>query len=74
MTTRLCFQICLLVCAVALLVAVQPMVWAQVTTGRIVGIVTDPSGSRVPGVAVTVTEIETSTSTTVNTDSEVPRI
>jgi hypothetical protein len=46
------------------------MVWAQVTTGRIVGIVTDPSGSRVPGVAVTVTEIETSTSTTVNTDSE----
>ena len=70
MTTRLCFQISLLVCAVALLLAVQPLVLAQVTTGRIVGVVTDPSGSRVPGVAVTITEVQTSTSSTVNTDAD----
>jgi hypothetical protein len=70
MTTRRCFQASLLVCAVALLFAVQPLVLAQVTTGRIVGVVTDPSGSRVPGVAVTITEIQTATSNTVNTDAD----
>ena len=57
MTTRMCFQASLLVCAVALFVAVQPLALAQVTTGRIVGVVTDPSGSRVPGVTVTITEV-----------------
>jgi hypothetical protein len=70
MATRLCFQASLLVCAVALLVAVQPFVLAQVTTGRIVGVVTDPSGSRVPGVAVTITEVATGTATTVTTDGD----
>ena len=50
--------------------AVHPLVLAQVTTGRIVGVVTDPSGSRVPEVAVTVTEVETSTSSAVTTDSD----
>jgi hypothetical protein len=70
MATRRCFQASLLVCAVALLVAVQPFVLAQVTTGRIVGVVTDPSGSRVPGVAVTITEVATGTATTVTTDAE----
>src|SRR5579863_2319934 len=70
MATRRCFQASLLVCAVALLVAVQPFVLAQVTTGRIVGVVTDPSGSRVLGVAVTVTVIQTTASITVTTDSE----
>jgi len=70
MTTRLYFQASLLVCAVALLLVVQPVVLAQVTTGRIVGVVTDPSGSRVPGVAVTITEVQTSTASTVNTDAE----
>jgi hypothetical protein len=66
----MCFQAGLLVCAAALLLAVQPLVLAQVTTGRIVGVVTDPSGSRVPGVAVTITEVQTSTSSTVTTDPE----
>src|SRR6202522_2571761 len=42
---------------------------AQLTTGGIVGSVTDPSGSRVPGVTVTATEVETATSTSVTTDS-----
>ena len=46
MTTRLCFQASFLVCAMALLLVGQPLVLAQVTTGRIVGVVTDPSGSR----------------------------
>ena len=44
-------------------------VLAQLTTGGIVGSVTDPSGSRVPGVTVTATEVETSTPTSVTTDS-----
>ena len=70
MATRLCFQASLLVCAVALLVVVQPFAVAQLTTGGIVGVVTDPSGSRVPGVAVTITEVQTSTSNTVNTDAD----
>src|SRR5277367_87723 len=70
MATRLCFQASLLVCAVALLVVVQPFALAQLTTGGIVGVVTDPSGSRVPGVAVTITEVQTSTSNTVNTDAD----
>jgi Carboxypeptidase regulatory-like domain len=42
---------------------------AQLTTGGIVGSVTDPAGSRIPGVTVTATEIETATPTSVTTDS-----
>ncbi|HXM20752.1 MAG TPA: carboxypeptidase regulatory-like domain-containing protein [Terriglobales bacterium] len=69
MTTRMCFQAGLLVCAVALLLAVHPLVLAQVTTGRIAGVVTDPSGSALPDVTVTVTQVDTATSTTVITDA-----
>jgi hypothetical protein len=69
MTTRTCFRATLLVCAVALLLAVPPLLLAQLTTGRIAGVVTDSSGSAIPDVAVTVTEVETATSTSVKTDA-----
>jgi Carboxypeptidase regulatory-like domain len=69
MTTRLCFPASLLVCAVAVLLASQPLLLAQVTTGRIAGVVTDPSGSAVPDVSVTVTQVDTATATTVDTDA-----
>jgi hypothetical protein len=54
-----------LVCVVSLFCHLAS---AQLITGGIVGTVTDPSGSRLPGVMVTVTHIETATSTTVETD------
>ena len=69
MTTRLCFRASFLVCAVALLLAVQPLVLAQVTAGRIVGVVTDPSGAAVPGATVTVTQVETAASIVLTTDN-----
>ena len=69
MTTRTCFRATLLVCTVALLLAVQPLLLAQLTTGRIAGVVTDSSGSALPDVAVTVTEVDTATSTSVKTDA-----
>ena len=70
MTRRMCFQAILAFCVITLLLLTQPMVFAQLTTGKITGVVTDPSGSRVPGVAVTVTQVETSTSNTVMTDTD----
>src|SRR5260370_4799884 len=69
MTMRASFGATLLVCTVAFLLAVQPLLLAQVTTGRIAGLVTDSSGSAIPAVAVTVTEVDTATSTTVKTDA-----
>jgi hypothetical protein len=67
MTKHVCFRTSLLV-AVCLLWPAQ-IVFAQLTTGGIVGTVTDPSGSRVPGVTVTATQVDTATSTTVATDA-----
>ena len=68
MTKRRCFVTTLVVCAVSLLWQ-SPTATAQLTTGGIVGVVTDPSGSRVPDVSVTATEVATSTATTVTSDS-----
>jgi hypothetical protein len=58
-----------LVCAIVLLWVSQPIVLAQLTTGGIVGTVTDPAGLRVQGVTVTATQVETSTVATGATDS-----
>src|ERR1700758_1845912 len=66
MTKRACFCTSLLL-AVSMLWPAQEAL-AQLTTGGIVGTVTDPSGSRIPQVSVTLTEVDTGTSTTVLTD------
>jgi hypothetical protein len=42
--------------------------WAQADTGRISGVVKDPSGAVVPGATVTATQVETGTVTTAKTD------
>src|ERR1700757_3892468 len=69
MTKRACFKGIVLVCAIALFGFIQPLVFAQLTTAGIVGTVSDPSGSRIPGVTVTALQIETATPTTTTTDS-----
>lgn len=69
MTKSACFKASVLVCAIALFCVSQPAVLAQLTTGGIVGTVTDPSGSRIPGVNVTATQVATSTVSTSVTDS-----
>jgi hypothetical protein len=68
MSKHACFKASLLLCSLLILWSAQPAAVAQVTTGRIVGDVTDASGSRVPGVTVTLTETSTDTSTVVTTD------
>jgi hypothetical protein len=68
MTRHTCFRASLLFCALSLICSTQSAL-AQVTTGRIAGAVTDSSGSSLPDVAVTVTQVDTATSTTVNTDA-----
>jgi hypothetical protein len=42
--------------------------WGQADTGRISGVVKDPSGAVVPGATVTATQVETGTVTTAKTD------
>src|SRR5215470_14342546 len=44
-------------------------VLAQVQSGRIVGVVVDPSGASVPGGSITVTEVETNISHTTTSGS-----
>ncbi|MGB8011855.1 MAG: carboxypeptidase regulatory-like domain-containing protein [Terriglobales bacterium] len=58
----------LVVCAVSMF-CLPPVVLAQLTTGGIVGTVTDSTGARVPEVSVTATEVSTSTATTVTADA-----
>ena len=67
--TKRTFQASVLVCSIALLWLSPPVVLAQLTTGGIVGTVSDPSGSRIPGVTVTALQIETATPTTTTTDT-----
>jgi len=67
MTKNTCFYASLLI-AVSLLWPAQQGL-AQLTTGGIVGVVSDSSGSRIPDVSVTATQTETSTSTSVTTDA-----
>ncbi len=45
------------------------VVWAQMTTGTILGTVTDASGARVPGVKVTITNVGTGVRQTSETNS-----
>lgn len=48
----------------------QPLVLGQLTTGGMVGTVTDSSGAVVPGVAVTLTDVSTGVATKTTTDSD----
>jgi hypothetical protein len=68
MSKRASVVAALVVCAVFTLWHSQLAI-AQLTTGGIVGTVTDSTGSRVPGVMVTATEVSTDTATTVTSDS-----
>src|SRR5271154_425912 len=68
MTRRSCFVATLAVWAAAMFWSAQ-LVQAQLTTGAIVGTVTDSSGSRIPDVTVTATELATATTTTVTADA-----
>ena len=60
------FKAVLLFCIVSVL---SHVVLAQLTTGGIVGTVTDASGAALTGVTVTMTQVDTSTTTTVTTDA-----
>src|SRR5260221_11343041 len=46
------------------------LAWGQTITGNISGIVTDPSGSVVPGAQVTATNVATRVSTTATTNKD----
>src|SRR3954447_10889982 len=56
--------------SVALLLAIPLGVTAQVTTATMVGTVTDPGGSKVPGAQVTARGVDTGLSRTVTTNDE----
>src|ERR1700741_819853 len=69
MTKRICCPAVVLVCGLALLWLSPPLLMAQLTTAGIVGTVSDPSGSRIPGVNVAATHVDTATQSTTVTDS-----
>ncbi|HEX3145637.1 MAG TPA: carboxypeptidase regulatory-like domain-containing protein [Pyrinomonadaceae bacterium] len=71
MLIELTFRLRLIPFAViALLLSIPLAVSAQVTTATMVGTVTDPGGSKVPGAQVTARGIDTGSSRTVTTNDE----
>ena len=55
--------------SVAVLLAISPvLVWAQATSGSIIGTVTDSSGAVVPGAKVTVANVDQGVKTTTQTN------
>ncbi len=68
MTRHTCFKASLLFFALSLICSSSSLL-GQLTTGRIAGVVTDSSGSTVPDVTVSVTQVDTATSDTVTTDA-----
>ena len=69
MAKHTCFPVSVLICAVLLFLLAPRVALAQVTTGKIVGAVKDPSGAAVAGATVTITQTETAASSTVTTDA-----
>src|ERR1700691_1406359 len=68
MAKRTCIAASLMVFAVWMFIA-APSAMAQLTTGGIVGTVSDATGSRIPDVTVRATEVTTATATTVTSDA-----
>ena len=65
------FSTLLLVAGVAAcLLVLRPFTYAQQPTGRILGVVTDPQGAMVPGVAITVTNVATGIKYKTTTDKD----
>jgi hypothetical protein len=65
------FRTLLLVAGVAAcLLLLRPFTYAQQPTGRILGVVTDPQGAMVPGVAITVTNVATGIKYKTTTDKD----
>ncbi len=65
------FSTLLLVAGVAAcLLVLRPFTYAQQPTGRILGVVTDPQGAVVPGVAITVTNVATGIKFKTTTDKD----
>jgi len=69
MAKHSCFKVSLLLCAVSLFCIFLGSASAQVTTGKITGVVTDSSGAAVAGATVTITQSETAAVTTTTTDA-----
>src|SRR5947209_2156842 len=69
MAKHTCFPVSVLICAVLLFLLAPRVALAQVTTGKIVGAVKDPSGAAVAGATVTITQTETTALSTVTTDA-----
>src|ERR687891_275138 len=59
----------ILCCAFALMLVFCASVFAQETRGTISGVVLDEQGGAMPGVSVTITNVDTNVSTTLTTNS-----
>ena len=54
--------------ALALLLALTALMWAQIGGGSVVGVITDPSGAPLPGATITITHVETNVKNTTTTN------